>query len=416
VSETIRLVILDPLPEARQLVATMLGFDADIQIVGQAATVAEALPLLESQHPDLVLISDTVGFEDVPRIVWQLTSRSRTTGMIVISAQTGPEKLRRAMLAGARGFVERPVDARKLRVTVHEVFARVSEERRDREQRLVPPTAPLVIRRTGTLGHVVAVFGAKGGVGKTTVSVNLAVTLRQMTGRSVALIDADLTLGDAALYFDLAPVHTILDVIDFFNSQAPAETDPELIKSFMARYEPLGLRVLFGPARPEHAELVTAAHLKRLFAALPRLFDYIVVDCPLAYDERVLTMLDYADQILFLVTPEVGPLKNARHFLDLCETLGYPRERVQVVLNRADSQVSINANDVHRWLAYPVSFGIQSGGARVAEAANRGVPLVIQDPRNPTSQDVATIASAVVRAADSTRQRKDTDKLRRPEG
>lgn len=409
--EPIRLLIVDALPESRSLLVTMLGFDGEMVVVGQVGTGTEALAFVESHSPDLILVSDTIGFEEVPKVVWQITSRSRIVGVVVISARTEPDDLRRAMLAGARGFVGRPVDSRELRSTIHEVYARVNEERRDREERVVAPTGPLVLRRGGALGHTIAVFGAKGGVGKTTVSVNLAVAVRQMTNRSVALIDADLSFGDAGLFLDLSPIHTILDVAEAIGPGPATVDDAEIIKGYFARYEPLGMRVLLSPSRPEHADLISATHLQRLFATLPRIFDFTIIDCPIAYDDRVLALFDYADQIIFLVTPEVGPLKNARHFLDLCETLGYPRDRVQVALNRADSQVSINVNDVQRWLAYPVSHQIQSGGARVAEAANRGVPLVIHDPRNPTSRDILALARAVIRSADQMRKNRGTDTL-----
>ncbi|HBY97035.1 MAG TPA: hypothetical protein DEP84_24325, partial [Chloroflexi bacterium] len=364
----IGVLLLDSLPESRQLTATMLSFDPDIAVIGQATQSADLFPLLEAEQADIVVISDTMQGEEIPKAVWQITRRARHVGVIVISAHAEPEVMRRAMLAGARGFVARPLDSRQLRTTIRDVYARIIEERVERSRQMTVPTGPLVWRRSGSLGHIVAVFGAKGGIGKTTIAVNLAVSLRQETGRDVALVDADLSLGDVGLFLDLTPIHTILDIVEVLEREPDAELDGEFVKGIMERYDPLGLRVLLGPVRPEHAELVTSEHFGRILEVLPRLFDYIVVDCPAVYDERVLSILDRTDQILLIVAPEVGPLKNARHFLDLSETLGYPRECIQIVLNRADSQVSITADDVQRWLAYPVSHRIVSGGPAVAEA------------------------------------------------
>lgn len=410
-SEPIGVLLLDALPESRQFTTTMLSFDPDVVIVGQAGRVAELFSLLDDDRADIVLVSDTMQDEEIPKAVWQITRRARHVGVIVISAHTEPEVMRRAMLAGARGFVVRPLDSRELRTTIHDVYNRIVEERAERARQMTAPTAPLVLRHTGALGHIVAVFGAKGGIGKTTIAVNLAVALRQATGHDVALVDADLTFGDVGLFLDLTPVHTILDIVESLERQPDTELDGEFIKGVMERYEPLGLRVLLGPPRPEHAELVRGEHFTRLLEVLPRLFDYIVVDCSAGYDERVLAILDVADQILLVVAPEVGPLKNARHFLDLSETLGYPRERIQIVLNRADSQVSITAEDVQRWLVYPVSYRIVSGGPAVAEAANRGRPLILQLPQHPVSQGILALVEAVRRAGAVTRQKKRTDEL-----
>lgn len=410
----IGVVLLDALPESRQLIATMLSFDPDIEVVGQAGKSADLFNLLEADEADIVVISDTMQDEEIPKTVWQVTRRARHVGVIVISAHTEPEVMRRAMLAGARGFVARPLDSRELRTTIHTVYARIVEERAERARQMTIPTGPLIWRRSGSLGHIVAVFGAKGGIGKTTIAVNLAVALRQSTGRDVALVDADLSLGDVGLFLDLTPVHTILDIVEVLERDPDAELDGDFVKGVMERYDPLGLRVLLGPTRPEHAELVTSEHLQRVLEVMPRLFDYIVVDCPAGYEERVLAILDRTDQILLIVAPEVGPLKNARHFLDLSETLGYPRECIQIILNRADSQVSITAEDVQRWLAYPVSHRIVSGGPAVAEAANRGRPLVLQNPQHPVSRGVLALVEAVRRAATATRQNKSTDHLRPP--
>lgn len=403
-SRLIRVLILDALPESRQLTTTMIEFDPEMVVVGHVAALDDLFQVLDASQPDIVLVADPTPGEEMPKVVWQITSRVRHVGVIVISAHTSPEAMRRCMVAGARGFVSRPLDTHELRATIRDVYARLYEEELARARQLTPPTTPLIQASPSVLGHIVAVFGAKGGVGKTTVAVNLAVGLRQSVSRNVALFDADLSLGDAGLCLDLAPVHTILDLVEAIDREPEGQMDAEFIKGVMARYEPLGLRVLLGPPRPEHAELVSAAHLDRVLREFRRLFDYTVVDCPVGYDERVLTILDHADQILFLVTPEVGSLKNARNFLDLSEALGYPREAVQIVLNRANSQVSITPDDVQRWLAYPVSHKLVSGGAAVAEAANRGRPLIHQNPQHAVSRNIIELVEAVRQFASLPRQ------------
>jgi pilus assembly protein CpaE len=153
-----------------------------------------------------------------------------------------------------------------------------------------------------------------------------------------------------------------------------------------------GVHVLLNPANPAEAELITPTHVEVVLELLARLSDYVIIDCPPTYDERTLAILAHADDVLLVVTPEIGAIKNTSHFLAIAKELGIALEKVHLVLNRADSDVGITAEEVAQRLHHPITFQIVSGGGAVPMSANRGVPLMINQLDHPFVQQLMVIA------------------------
>lgn len=410
----IHVFVIDASRTSRQLTKSILAADPRFTLVGAAGSLGEAKQVLHDLDVQVVVIDASIPDAELPKAIWQITSAHRDVGVVVVGRNSDTDTLRRYILAGARGFVPRPLSADELRQTVQDVYDHLASERTARETQQTPATGPLVVRRSGELGHVVVVFGAKGGVGKTTVTANLGAALSQLTDKRVGIVDADFAFGDIGLLFDLTPANTILDFVAYLDHSAGDEIDREYLKSIMARHAATGIRVLLSSTRPERADMITPHHVHLLLAELPRLFDFVLLDCPVAYDERTLLILEHADQLLFVVTPDVGALSNTRRFLNVAEALGFESERINIVFNRADSQVGITARDVQKWLAFPVSYTLASGGPDVVRAANRGTPLVLRSPRHKVSRNVISIARDVITNAEETRAQKHTGMLRAP--
>lgn len=411
----INVFVVDGSRVSRRITTTMLASDDSVDVVGTSATLSDTLQRLSDLSADVVLLDDSVQDTDLPKAIWQITRSYRNVGVVAMSRHSDTETLRRYILAGARGFVPRPLNADDLRKTVRQVYEHISSDRQAREERRTPATGPLVVRRTGELGHAVAIFGSKGGVGKTTIAVNLAVSVAQLTDKRVGMIDADWALGELGLLFDMSPVTTVLEFVEYVDNSNDDEVDLELLKALMQRHGRTGVRALLSASRPEHADFIETRHVHTLLAQMPRLFDFFFVDCPVGYDERTLFILEHADQLLFVVTPDIGALKNARSFLNVAEALGFERDRIAIVLNRYDSQVSIASKDVQKWLAFPVRYTISSGGPEVTQAANQGEPLVLTEPRHRVSRDIIAIARDVIELATETRRTKHTSMLQLPE-
>lgn len=231
-------------------------------------------------------------------------------------------------------------------------------------------------------GHVVSVFAPKGGVGKTTVSVNLAVALREQTRDSVLLFDADVGVGNVTAVLDVKDNVGLADIADEEPSDAAFE-------QAVAVHEPSGVRVLTWGSSPAQSELVT---VDLLLAALrwARLhYAYVIVDNHPGYDDKTMAMLATASEIFLVVTPEMGAVKNSAQFLDLARQIGLG-EMIRVIVNRANH--GIRAEDLSKNLGLPISATVVSDGRKAVIAANEGIPIISKFPREKISQDLHGVA------------------------
>lgn len=242
-------------------------------------------------------------------------------------------------------------------------------------------------------GKVIAVFSPKGGVGRTTVAVNLATALRQESGRPVALMDTCFPFGDVGVLVNLEPKKSVADLLPHIN-----ELDGEIMESIMQAH-PSGVKVLLAPPTPEMAELVTADHINLILSCLRDLFEYIVVDTLGSFHEITLAILDTADLIIVLTTMEMPALKNVKVFLETAQALGYPKEKLALVLNRADSRGGISLADTEALVGQSFAATIVSDGRLATAAANRGEPFVLRDRESEISQNLLRLARLIAPSA-----------------
>jgi pilus assembly protein CpaE len=236
----------------------------------------------------------------------------------------------------------------------------------------------------GTLGHLVTVFSAKGGVGKTTVSTNLAVALSGM-GHRVCLVDLDLAFGDVAITLQMFPTHTISEAIAIDGDVGIDELRPLLTK-----YSD-NLFALLAPTAPDPEETQIKNMVGHILAVLKQGFDFVIVDTPPAFDDQVLQAFDETDLLLLVLTPDVPALKNLKISLEMLELLNFPRDRWRIVLNRAGAKVGLSADDVEKTLKSTISAWIPTA-QEVPASINRGEPIVLSLPRHAVSQAFLALA------------------------
>ncbi|MDI6869861.1 MAG: response regulator [Bacillota bacterium] len=377
-TKRISVLVVDDSPEARENIRRLLRFDDEIEVVGEAENGQVALERAKEFHPDVILMDINMPVMDGITATERLSLEVPESGIVMISVQGEAEYLRKAMMAGAREYLVKPFAGDDLANAIKKVAEVEGKRRRVRQAEAAP--APT--------GKVVAVFSAKGGVGKTTLAANLAVALATDFKARVALVDLDLQFGNVGVIMDIAPPRTIADLV------REKSLDPELLDSYLVDH-PSGVRILPAPLRPEQAEMVTGAHVDRILSILRRMVDYIIVDTPQALSETTLAVLDHAEQILLIATLELPAVKNVKLTLDVMSSLKYPAEKIRLVLNRYSDEIGIPREDLERSLHFPVSARIPSDGRTVVASINKGVPFYTADPKAKISQAIRELATQV---------------------
>jgi pilus assembly protein CpaE len=251
-------------------------------------------------------------------------------------------------------------------------------------------------------GHVVSVFAPKGGVGKTTVAVNMAVALRLQTRSEVLIFDADVGVGNVTAVLDVPYRMGLADLAD----SAPEEWTDAAFEQVVCTHADSGVRVMTWGTDPAESERVS---VDLLLAALRWARDhhsYVIVDNHPGYDDRTMAMLAVSNEIFLVVTPEVGALRNSAQFLELARELGLGNV-VRVIVNRANH--GIRVQDMASSLGLPISATVVSNGPKAVIASNEGRPMVTKFPREKMSDDLHAVARLIsqpepaVSAADKSR-------------
>ena len=390
-AEQIRILIVDDIDETRENLAKLIGFETDMQIVGSASSGQQAIDLAKRDRPHVILMDINMPDMDGITATEIIANTVPESPIIMMSVQGEQDYLRRSMLAGAREFLTKPFSADELVNAIRHVneLEKVKRSRYMQSAPIAAPSSPHAqASGAGSRGQVISFFSPKGGVGRTTISTNLAVALFQSTDRPVVLVDGSLPFGDIAVILNMNPkAKTIADLVGSFEN-----LDADILETVLVPHS-TGIKVLLAPPTPEAAELITAANMKKVLELLRERYAFVVVDTWPSFQEVVLTMLDVADVILTLMTLEITSLKNVRVFLEIAEKLGYDEKKVQLVANRNDSSGGIKASDVEASLGRRIPHTIVSDGRALVLAVNRGVPFVISHKDSQVSKDMFTLAA-----------------------
>ncbi|GEB13150.1 AAA family ATPase [Pimelobacter simplex] len=339
------------------------------------ATTERGMAWLD-QHSDeyVVALGPSVDLTSALATAEELRIKRPTVSVVLVRDQFDTDVLTKAMHAGVRDVVVAGGDEKALTSAVeraHQLF-----------QALRGPGG------ARQLGRVITVFSPKGGVGKTTSSVNLALALTDRGARKVCLVDLDLAFGDVAITMQLFPTHSIEQAVGSEDS-----IDLSMLEGLLTRHED-SLTVLAAPAHPDVRERVTPLLISRILRALRDGFDYIVVDTSPSFDDATLTALDETDECVIVATLDVPTLKNVKVALETMDMLSIARGHRHLLLNRADELVGISVEKVESILNMPVTAQVATA-VDIAAATNAGTPIVSHKPGHPASQAYAHLAASV---------------------
>ncbi len=352
--------------EMRLALRKQFSSDDEIAMVGFAAMDTAVLGKIAGYAPHVVLLAQEEGEAGVMEIAQRIYQGFPGCALVLLAHRLDMRLVRAAMEAGIRQVVAMD-DAGSLKDAV--IRAAVFEKGRNGE--------------TGREPRVIAVYGGKGGAGKTTVAVNLAVALAQ-TGRRTALVDLCLNYGDAALLLNITARDTIAELV-----QDKSIFSIDDVKSFSIQHSS-GVSVLCSPASPEHAEYITPRHVETLIGTIRPYYDFVVIDLPGNLSECTLTALENSDDILMVSRMDISNLHAAKQALGIFRTL--QQEEKLVLLLNAEHKGVLKRRDFEQVLEQSVLQTIPEDAKTARLSQERGVPFVIGMPRTPIAQGVRRLA------------------------
>lgn len=343
-----------------------------------AASSIQELQTYVDAHPaeDVVIIGPHAPMTTAVDFAVRYRLVRPSLGVVLLRSRLDLGTLSEAMRAGIREVVptddvEAQVAAIKRSVALSRQIRGVGEESESEPR-----------------GTVIMTFGAKGGYGKTIVSVNLAAAIHAMHLGRVCLVDFDLAFGDVAIALHVEPDVTIGQA-----AQMQGDLDQRAVASLLTRYQP-DFDVLLAPVSPVEAEFITSDLAADIIDNLRQMYSFVIIDAPAAFHEITLRCLDLADQYVLMTSLDVPALKSLKVALDTLDTLGYPRSKWRIVLNRANAQVGLTMDDVEGILGIPVTVAIPSSGD-VPASLNAGETMIESRPNHPVTLALKQLASLV---------------------
>jgi len=353
------------------IVSTLRPYSDSITLAGSVQHFTDNASATQKTAPNVVFL----GVEDIERGVKDIqaiTAKYPRASVIACSSEKNVEWFLAMMRAGAVEYLLRPIVHEELKQSLQKVgrflFAAPTEEL---------PT-----------GEIIAVYNPIGGMGTTTVAVNLAAALAQ-DGTKVALVDLNLEAGDVNTFLNVNPAYTLSSVTTNIE-----RLDANFLMSVMTRHAS-GPFLLTEPLEVDDAVSITAEQVQRVMALLKQNFRYVIVDCVGQLSGCNMSIFKSSNLILFTTTLSLPALKNTKRYLSAMEKKGLGSDRVKLVVNRYLHKADIQLKDAERVLAMPVFQSIPNEYADVVDSINKGMPVVKLTPRSPVSKAIQGLAERV---------------------
>lgn len=364
--------------------------EMNYKLAGVVDSAYQALQTVERAQVDIILAdSSTTGVLEIEWIQ-RLTVRPAAPVVIVIATNSEMEFVRQAMLAGAQGFLLKPFDLSELHRSIQQVH-QVSLQRK--AALAESGTVPGLAAAPPGQAYCIAVFSPKGGTGATTLAVNLAVALRQQTESPVLLVDADLRTADVDIFLSILSKHSIYNLLDLGQ-----RVDQDMLKRATSNHTS-GISVLRGEPQLQLEIPVKAGQMSDLIEALSLIWDgYMVINTGDGLDRWTVEILDAADTVLVVTTPELPALRATRNFLELADAAADPTGKWQLIMSSYQGRKVLQIADIEASIHFPVKATIAEDIAVVSSSINRGMPLMVSHRKSAIAQDVLALAKQLTNA------------------
>ena len=333
--------------------------------VETAQSGPKALEMVDRFRPDLILLDINMPDMDGYEVCRRLRKKQSTTAIpvIMLTANDTLEEKIKGFEAGADDYLTKPFQPAELLVRIGVLLRRATRVQSE---------------KTSINSKVSAVFSLRGGVGVSVFAANLAAGYRQIWGESVVLVDMVLNMGQSALMLNLPLRNTWADL----GSIPPAEIDEEVVKNVLLEHAS-GLNVLAAPRTSVEGEAVQIDSIRKVLDVLRANFSYIVLDLPHDFSDVTLTGLDYADEVILLMAPELASVRASVGALEVFDTLGYSRNDIHIGMNWIFERKGLAKGDIENVLKKPFEFMIPFASEPIVTSINLGNPPVFEGETSP---------------------------------
>ncbi len=358
--ETSRVILKDYLSEIEgvQLAAEFVEYDMAFDY----AAKNECIAVIDISDNELKAIE----------VISELNKVNKSAKIVAISNKTSTETIIKTMRAGAKEFITKPITKTQFSDTVRELSNSPQTNSGDNSCKII------------------STFSNKGGIGKTSIAVNLAVEIAEMTKEKTALLDLNLQLGDVSTFLDLTPSFDVCYVVNNL-----ANIDNTNITNALTRYKNTSLYVIADPINIEQSKEITAEQIKALIFELKKTFSYIIIDVGTNIDAKTTTALDMSDVILLTAIVNLPAVRNIQRCMNLFKKLNYPQEKIKLVLNRYMENEEIKTSDIEEAVHGKVFWKIPNNYLTMMSAINKGVPVSAVSPDANISVNFRDFASKI---------------------
>ena len=343
---------------------------------------AEGLRLWEETAPALILLDVSLPKLDgyaVAAKIREAEAKASHVPIIMLTVEKEVEQKVRGLRAGADDYLIKPFHRAELLARMKSLLARFT-----------PSEGGLVGRPP--LGRLLAFYGAKGGVGATTIAINAAIALHKELSRKVVLVDEVLQFGDHRVFLDLG-----LDRKSVYDLVSAPSIDADLVKSVVVKHES-GIDLVLAPPSPEQGDVVSEPQMLSILTQLRQMYDYVIVDVEKRLGDLTLSTLDHADLIFVVMTADLSCLKNVRLMLEALTHVGYDPLRVKLLLNRSNAFTGISVQSAEGALKRTIEHKISNEYRIAVSAQNSGDPFMHSKADSPLGRELLEFARAIDKA------------------
>jgi pilus assembly protein CpaE len=350
-------------------------------VIGEAHFGVEAISLAQINRPEAILLRLDEPVARALQTIEAICTVAPNSPVVVLSHLGTPAYIQKAMEAGARGYLVQPVDTK----SIYQALLKAYETAQER------PAVDPEPGRMPKAATVISIFSTKGGVGKTTIATNLAISIQKLTEAWVLLIDMDVIFGDSALMMNMLSTLSVADWLQEWETNPEADIKP-FVTSFSKNLDVLAARQRVGNEIPANPDAVRA-----LVQQASRKYDYVIIDMPGSLNSGIQAALMESTLVLLVTNTDMASVKDARLCMEMLHSWGLTQDRVKLALNHSNTANGVKPRDIEEVLNDKIFWSIPYDISAI-RSSQMGQPLVINNPKSKVSSNFESLGTALTGA------------------